>query len=76
MTASGSEANVNVLFTIFDRKHLPLLIKGINKFVPTAFYSIEDVRRVRDGEFPETIRNVNSERPYSRKRIFSILKKK
>ena len=51
LDGSGSEANVNILFTISDRKHLPVLIKGINEYVPSAFYSIEDVRRVRDGNF-------------------------
>ncbi|MFH1851520.1 MAG: DUF2179 domain-containing protein [Candidatus Neomarinimicrobiota bacterium] len=74
--AAGSTGSVQLLFTIMDRSKLPLMLEKINKYNPTAFYSIEDVRQVREGEFPGSFRPVNARRPFSRIRQFSIMKKK
>ena len=73
---SSNDDNVKILFTISDRKKLPLLINSLNIYNPTAFYSIEDIRRVHEGSFPETTRKISSSNPFSRKRILSIVKKK
>lgn len=73
---STRDEDVSILLIILDRKKLSFIINGINKYNPSAFYSIEDVRRVREGGFPESHRKISSERPMTRKRNFSIIKKK
>lgn len=72
----GSGAEQKILFTILDRKKLPEIIKNITLLNPTAFYSIEDVRQVREGEFPSSFRPVTTQRPFSRQRIYRIIKGK
>ncbi|MCJ7801030.1 MAG: DUF2179 domain-containing protein [Candidatus Marinimicrobia bacterium] len=76
LDGTGTMGDVNVLFTIIERKKLPLLIHSVNKLNPTAFYSIEDVRQVKEGDFPKTFQKVNSSRPFSRIRLSSIMKRK
>jgi len=49
--AEGSMGKVNVIFSIINRKDLKQLIPAINQFNPHAFYSIEDVRTVKEGIF-------------------------
>ena len=76
LDGKGTMGDVSVLFTIVERKQLPLLINSVNKFNPTAFYSIEDVRQVKEGNFPKTFQKINSSRPFSRIRLSSIMKRK
>ncbi|MCF8234388.1 MAG: DUF2179 domain-containing protein [Bacteroidales bacterium] len=49
--AEGSMGKVNVIFSVLNRKDLKQLIPAINEFNPHAFYSIEDVRTVKEGVF-------------------------
>jgi uncharacterized protein YebE (UPF0316 family) len=51
--AEGSRGRVNVIFTVVKRKHLEDVEMTIRRFNPRAFYSIEDVRYVSEGVFPE-----------------------
>ncbi|MBU0528552.1 DUF2179 domain-containing protein [bacterium] len=76
LDGKGTMGAVNVLLTIIERKKLPILINSVNNFNPTAFYSIEDVRQVKEGDFPNTFQKVNSSRPFSRIRLSSIMKRK
>lgn len=49
--AEGSMGKVNVIFSVLNRKDLKQLIPAINEYNPHAFYSIEDVRTVKEGVF-------------------------
>jgi len=50
--AFGKEGEVNVIFTIIKRRNLSFIIEHIQQFNPRAFYSIEDIRAVSEGNFP------------------------
>ncbi|HLV10731.1 MAG TPA: DUF2179 domain-containing protein [Halanaerobiales bacterium] len=51
--AVGASGKVKIIFTIVKRKNLKKIINNINLFNPGAFYSVEDVRSVKKGVFPE-----------------------
>jgi uncharacterized protein YebE (UPF0316 family) len=46
----SNEGRVNILFTVVRRKKLKNLIAIIKLYAPTAFYTIEGVKRVSDEE--------------------------
>lgn len=50
--AQGARGGVNLIYTIVKRSDLDHVIEIINRFNPRAFYTIEDVRFVREGVFP------------------------
>ena len=49
----GSSGNVHLVYSIINRKYLPDVITLIKEFNPTSFFTIEDVRKVSSGIFPE-----------------------
>ncbi|MCF8230334.1 MAG: DUF2179 domain-containing protein [Bacteroidales bacterium] len=49
--ATGSMGKVKIIFSVINRKDLKHLIPAINQHNPHAFYSIEDVRSVKEGVF-------------------------
>jgi uncharacterized protein YebE (UPF0316 family) len=49
----GATGKVKMVFTIIKRQDLPHVISIIKQFNPTAFYSIEEVKSVAEGVFPE-----------------------
>jgi uncharacterized protein YebE (UPF0316 family) len=51
--AQGSMGLVHVIFTVVKRCHLDEVEAMIREFNPQAFYSIEDVRYVSKGVFPQ-----------------------
>jgi uncharacterized protein YebE (UPF0316 family) len=51
IVAEGSTGPVNVIISIIDRKDLHDLVGIINRFNPNAFYSVEDVKAVKEGVF-------------------------
>ena len=51
--AQGSTGVVHVIFTVIKRGHLEEVEEIIRSFNPRAFYSIEDVRYVSEGVFPQ-----------------------
>lgn len=59
----GSMGKVKVIFSVIPRQDINLIINVINEYNPSAFYSVEDVRVVKDGIFnkgqslPFNIRN-------------------
>ena len=53
MDAAGSTGRVNVIFMVVMRHDLPEVIGTIRSFQPNAFYTVEDVRTVTQGVFPE-----------------------
>jgi uncharacterized protein YebE (UPF0316 family) len=52
LDAEGASGGVNVLFTIVERKRLTQVIGMIERFDPTLFYVVEDVRLAARGVFP------------------------
>ena len=50
--AQGALGPVKVLFTIIKRKDIEHVLKLVRTFNPLAFYTIEDIRSVRQGVFP------------------------
>jgi uncharacterized protein YebE (UPF0316 family) len=52
VSAQGARGEVNLIYTIIKRSDLNHVIEIINRFNPRAFYTIEDVRFVREGVFP------------------------
>ena len=51
--AEGSSGKVNIIYSLVHRTTLPAAIKLIKDFNPDTFYSIEDIREVSSGIFPE-----------------------
>jgi uncharacterized protein YebE (UPF0316 family) len=54
--AQGSSGLVQVIFSVIKRSNLDKVVEIVKKFNPKAFYSIEDVRFVAEGVFPESRR--------------------
>ncbi len=52
MEAQGSTGKVHMIFTIIKRSDLTKVLNIIKRFNPKAFYTIEDVRSVSEGIFP------------------------
>ena len=53
--AFGTCGKVDVIFTVIKRSAVDDVLKIINRFNPRAFYSIENVKEVREGIFPSDI---------------------
>jgi uncharacterized protein YebE (UPF0316 family) len=53
--AFGTSGKVDVIFTVIKRSAVDNVLKIINRFNPRAFYSIENVKEVREGIFPSDI---------------------
>ncbi|MHB8164032.1 MAG: DUF2179 domain-containing protein [Methanoregula sp.] len=49
----GGTGRVKMVFTIIKRHDLPHVISIIKQFNPNAFYSVEEVKSVAEGIFPE-----------------------
>lgn len=57
--AAGKTGPVNVLYTVIRRSDLKNIINLINNYHPNAFYSVEDVKLVREGIFPSKANFIN-----------------
>jgi uncharacterized protein YebE (UPF0316 family) len=51
VTGQGREGDVGILFVILKRKTIKHVVEIINAFNPKAFYTIEDMRYVRDSSY-------------------------
>lgn len=49
--AEGGMGKVKIVFTIIKRKNAPQVIALINQFNPNAFYTIEEIKAVKEGFF-------------------------
>ena len=52
--AEGSKGDVDVIYSVIKRSDMKDVLDMVKKFNPNAFYTIEDVRFVKKGVFPET----------------------
>ena len=51
MDAQGAQGPVKIIFTIVKRKNIDHVLEIIRSSNPQAFYTVEDVRSVREGVF-------------------------
>lgn len=58
--AQGNREEVCIIYTVVKRTAVNQVIEIINRFNPNAFYSIEDVKYVNQGVFPEKKNSYNS----------------
>jgi uncharacterized protein YebE (UPF0316 family) len=56
VNAEGATGPVKLLFTVIDRDKTESVVESVQTYNPRAFYSIEDVRRVKEGIFPPSRR--------------------
>ncbi|MDD5723985.1 MAG: DUF2179 domain-containing protein [Syntrophales bacterium] len=54
--AEGATGPVKLIFTVIDRKKVESVVSSVQTYNPRAFYSIEDVRLVKEGIFPPSRR--------------------
>jgi uncharacterized protein YebE (UPF0316 family) len=57
LAAEGKLGSVNIIFMMLSRTDLNSVIATVKKYNPRAFYSVEDVRFVSEGIFPNNHRN-------------------
>jgi uncharacterized protein YebE (UPF0316 family) len=49
----GSKGRVRIILSVIKRQNLGEVVKGIREHLPGAFYSVEELRSVAEGVFPE-----------------------
>jgi uncharacterized protein YebE (UPF0316 family) len=49
----GSKGKVKIILSVIKRQDQEEVIGGIQRYLPKAFYSVEELRSVADGVFPE-----------------------
>jgi len=49
----GSKGKVRIILSVIKRQSLDEVTRGIRQHLPRAFYSVEEVRSVAEGVFPE-----------------------
>jgi len=55
LDARGATGPVHIIYTVIKRSALPRVVEMIKTFNPKAFYSIEDVKTVNSGVFPNSV---------------------
>jgi uncharacterized protein YebE (UPF0316 family) len=55
--ANGANGKVSIIYSIINRKQIPVIVEMIGKHNPDAFYTIEDVKFVNRGIIPENSTN-------------------
>ncbi len=49
----GSKGRVKIILSVIKRQDQGEVVGGIHRYLPRAFYSVEELRSVADGVFPE-----------------------
>jgi len=49
----GSKGKVKIILSVIKRQDQGEVVRGIQQYLPRAFYSVEELRTVADGVFPE-----------------------
>jgi uncharacterized protein YebE (UPF0316 family) len=70
LNGQGLFGDVKVIFMVLPRQKLGKLIRIIKEYNPNAFYSVEDIRLVKEGAFPKTT-EPHMRSTYSLKKIFA-----
>ncbi len=58
MNAEGSKGPLKIIFSIVKRKHLSEFLNKTNEILPDSFYTIEEVKTVKQGIFKNTDRKM------------------
>lgn len=66
--AEGTRGAVHIIYTVTDRKNIPELTDLIHRYNPNAFYSVEDIRYVEKGVFPQPVTSIAHPRLFRRGR--------
>lgn len=74
--ARSEKGDVEVLLCVVSRKRLNDVLSVLKRYNPNAFYTIEDIRQVNDSNYPVESRRLNAGKMFSRRRIFSVSKRK
>lgn len=53
LDAQGAEGPVTIVFSIINRQNLEKVVAIVKRFNPQAFYSVQDIKFVSEGIFPE-----------------------
>lgn len=53
MDATGASGPVKVVLTISRREDMPVVVRLIKEFQPNAFYTVEEIKSVKEGVFPK-----------------------
>ncbi|MDH3217103.1 MAG: DUF2179 domain-containing protein [Candidatus Krumholzibacteria bacterium] len=56
--ATGNSGKVNILYSVIKRSDADRYIGMVKKFNPRAFFSVEDIRFVSEGVFPQRARSM------------------
>ncbi len=67
VSASGVSGQVRLILSVIKRKDLKRMIQIINEKMPKAFITVEDVRSVSEGFFPQKSLSLFSRLPLKRK---------
>ncbi|MDL2254742.1 DUF5698 domain-containing protein [Bacteroidales bacterium OttesenSCG-928-J16] len=51
MNAEGRKGELRIIFSIIDRKHLQNVLENLERTLPGAFYTVEEVRSAKKGIF-------------------------
>ncbi|NYT07717.1 MAG: DUF2179 domain-containing protein [Methanomicrobiales archaeon] len=49
----GSKGKVKIILSVIKRQDLDEVIRGVRDYLPKAFYSVEEIKSVADGVFPQ-----------------------
>ncbi|MFM7023890.1 MAG: DUF2179 domain-containing protein [Flavobacteriales bacterium] len=52
--AHGSAGAVKIIFTIVKRKNVKKILDLVDRYNPNAFYTVEDIRRTKNGIFDQS----------------------
>ncbi|MDH7509559.1 MAG: DUF2179 domain-containing protein [Methanolinea sp.] len=52
LDAAGATGPVTILLSVCRRQDLPRVLSCINRYHPSSFYTVEEVRTVKEGIFP------------------------
>ncbi len=61
LDAHGAKGPVKVILTVAKRKNIESIVHVIQKYNPSAFYSIEDIRDVNKGVFTKSNRSLTKQ---------------
>ncbi len=69
MNAEGSKGPLKIIFSIVKRKHLSEFLDKTNEILPNSFYTIEEVKSVKQGIFKNSDRDILFKSHFGAKKI-------
>jgi uncharacterized protein YebE (UPF0316 family) len=75
LDGQGAKGPVKLLFSVINRKDLPMVVEIIKKSNPDTFYSVEDVRTISHGVFPKRTGSLLSDGEMFLRKIYSQVRK-